>query len=140
MAIRYDTPEDFERDKLKEQALQQRLVAEKQSGLGMTFIGGSFIADYYQARKPQTRGWLSYLSAGLGILGIIDTVRSWFTSNKAHNLELERERMGPQMVVLPDGMNMGQDASCGCSHASKHAPKSHADYALKSADSLIIKS
>src|SRR5581483_4826383 len=99
MAKIYETKEDFERDKLKEQAQGLRLSAEKQSGLGMSLIGGSFLADLFHQQKPETRGWLRYTSFLLAFTGIIEAVRSWFTSSKAHNLELQSERLGPEQVV-----------------------------------------
>jgi hypothetical protein len=103
MAKRYDTQEDFQRDVLKDQAQNLRLSAERQSGWGATLVGMSFLGDLLNS-GPVKRGWLGVASSVVGIIGIIESVRAWFTHSKAHNLELERERLGPEQIVLPSEM------------------------------------
>jgi len=137
MAIRYDTPEDFERDKLKEQALRTHLAAEQQARSGLGWLIISSIPSLFN-NVPR---WVRWTADVMGVVGIIGVVRSWFTTSKAHNLELERERLGPQMVVLPDGA-AARDVSCGCSlksYTDWQEPKTHMDYAAKSMDSLSLK-
>lgn len=98
MAKIYETKEDFERDKLKEQALRLRGDANAQSGFGAALTGIAVWLESMNYGKELTRGVrstaLSIASTATGVIGIIEIVRSWFTHSKAHDLNLERERMG----------------------------------------------
>jgi hypothetical protein len=137
MAKIYETQDDFERDKLREQAKDLRLKSEKQVTSGMGWVIVSTIPSLF-SRRP---AWLDYLATLVGIVGIIDLVRSWGTSSKAHDLELQRERLGPGVVVLPPradevALAGAQKDDCGaCKHTKlANAPKSPLDYVEKVAD------
>ncbi len=103
MAKIYETKEDFERDKLKEQALRLRGDANSQSGFGAALAGIAIWLENVNIGKEASRGvrstGLSIASTVAGVVGVVEMVRSWFTHNKAHNLTLERERMGTAKEV-----------------------------------------
>jgi hypothetical protein len=101
MAKIYETKDDFVRDKLHEQSSDLRLEAEKQSHASSTFLVASGIAEMFRLSKPEKRGWLSYVSWAAIAGSVISMIQSWGTASKAHNLELEADRMGPQRIVLP---------------------------------------
>jgi len=93
MAKIYETKEDFERDKLKEQAGRLNNESLKQSGFGVSLIAISLMLDnWFSKTKHQTA--LLASTTVLSVVGAIEIVRSWFTHSKARSLNLERERMG----------------------------------------------
>ncbi|NBX03255.1 MAG: hypothetical protein EBR02_04180 [Alphaproteobacteria bacterium] len=136
MAKIYETKDDFKRDKLDEQAKNLRLRKSEQGNSGMTLLGGSFLAEIYHARSPETRGWLATVGSIMGIVGMIEIVRSWMTGSKAHDLELERERMGPQHVVLPAGAAPDKDCAPCMLKTGRIEPKTLAEHAQTS-DTLL---
>lgn len=125
MAIIYETKDDLERDKLKEQALETRLRSEKQLSLGLAsgFLGA--IIDNFNLQNKNSNG-LRWVSGILSVFGLVEAVRSIFTHNKAHDLDLKRERMGVQTVVFPPDVpetivhHDSNDKSC-CSRSSKYS-------------------
>ena len=119
MAKRYDTQEDFERDKLKEQANDLRIKGTQQFAGGMWLIVGSFISDGIRELKPQNRQWMSYLSRGLTFAALIEGARSYFTHREADRLAMQRDRMGPEHVVLPADMSAPSQEQ-DCSYISKN--------------------
>lgn len=129
MAKRYDTPEDFQKDVLKDQAAHLRQGASNQALSGFSWMIMSAIPEWIRAAKPEGRGWLSAVSMGMNIIGIAKVVQSWFTGSKAHTLELERERMGPEQIILPSEMggmsNMGGHESCNECKLKKHTNHIH---------------
>ena len=119
MAKIYETKDDYQKDVIKDQVKDLRLEASRQSGWGATWIGGSFLTDLWREKGIIRGRGPGLVSAALSVFGIVDIVRSWMTSSKAHTLELQRERMGPSTVVLPPDalsppQNDGIDPSCGC--------------------------
>lgn len=135
MAIIYETKEDFERDKLKDQAKDMELKAEKQSGLGLAFVIGGTIVDYLNKKGSSGLRWTS---TALNIVGFVEVVKSMFTSHKAHDLKLQRERMGPQEVIIkgdvPPAEVLEMAAAHGekpCSHCDHHKPKTLLEHAEK---------
>lgn len=144
MAKIYETKDDFQRDVLDAQAKDLRLRSEKQASNGLGLIGLSFAPAVF--KLP---GWLNIAGSIAGFVGIIDVVRSWFTGSKAHSLELQRDQLGPQRIVLPSevplpGTTVSEEKpvhshteSCGCKHkklAGMMAPKSLTDFAEKTTD------
>ena len=118
MAKIYETKEDFERDKLTEQAKNLRLSASHEAGWGAVLISGSFLTDLL---TKSTGGW-RVLSSALSVMGIIEAIKSLFTGSKAHTLELERDRMGPAKVVMPPDTVIEEHKDCHChSKLHKHA-------------------
>ena len=139
MAKIYETREDFERDKLKDQSKDLRIKEHSQSSLGITMVGTSLALDLFRMARPSP-GWLRIASNVLSIGGLIEIVRSWFTSSKAHSLELERDRMGPERIVLPAEMT-GAEKECHTCPDKRYAhiePRSHGDYAAKTDSGKFI--
>jgi hypothetical protein len=113
MAKIYQTDEDFQRDKLAEEASRLRLEAEKQSGFGhaisaMGFFGLMMSYMKHHPSDPKaTHGkaagaWLIGGFTGLAV-GVIEWIRSWRTGNKARDVELQRHALGAGTVVMPSG-------------------------------------
>jgi hypothetical protein len=145
MAKIYETKDDFQRDMLDQQAGELHLKSEKQASSGMGWLVASSIPLFFE-RRPR---WLDYIATALSVFGLVDLVQSWRTRSRAHDLELERERMGPQHIMLPaDTLPPGVSAQlpiiqpakedCApCKHkkmAGAVKPKSLADYAEKLSD------
>jgi hypothetical protein len=71
-------------------------------------------------------------------------VKSWITGSKAHDLELQRERLGPAQVVLPQELAMAAEPEKECApcklkkFGELHQPKTLAEHAEKTPDSGII--
>ena len=142
MAKIYETQADLEKDVLKQQAQNLRLQASRQGGSGGGLISLNLFTELWHATGRNLPGWLRTAGNILGIVGIIKIVRSYFTDSKAHNLELQRERMGPTTVVLPPEITVahgapaqedGIDPSCGCPlkrHAASH-PTSLLEQAMR---------
>lgn len=101
MAVIYETKEDFEKAKLSEQAKDLHLKASHESGFGMSLIGANFILEYF---SRYAKNYPSLMRVGgniLGLLGVVESVKSFFTSSKARDREHELERMGPQVFAMP---------------------------------------
>jgi hypothetical protein len=132
MAKSYDTKEDLQRDVLEHQAKDLRLKASKQLGTGAALLIINLVSDLlrartdlWKARKASSYGLLGLVSELLGIAGGIKIFESFSTSHKAHDLELQRERMGPAKIVLPPEVTLAEDApeqNSGYKH--KHHPAS----------------
>ena len=123
MAKIYETKEDFQKDALESQAKDLRLKAAHQAGTGSAMIGTNFFIDLWQARRGGGSGLIALASSLLGIVGVVQVVKSFFTDHKAHDLELQRERMGPTRIVLPPDVMLPGDVpekDCGCKH-KRHA-------------------
>ena len=136
MAKIYETKEDFERDKLKEQASALHMDAERQSHGGLAFAASALIAESIRSAKPETRGWMTYLSWALIVPAFVQMVRSWFTSTNAHTLDLQHDRMGPERVVLPpdiapNALEAHQECGCKLKKYAVSAPTSLLDQAQK---------
>lgn len=136
MAKIYESRDDFERDKLKEQAAQQKYNALWHTANASGFIGLGAALHLLNAKKP--RDWITWVGfASIGA-GVFEMIKSWFTSSKAHTLELQRDRLGPETIVLPPDMAPPQggekrylqsvqpttlleqaDKSCGCPLAKR---------------------
>ena len=101
MAKIYETKEDFQRDVLKDQAADLRLKSSEQNATGLAYLSGSVLVDLWNRGRQSASAGLSIVSGALFIASIVNWVKSWRTSSRAHDLELERERLGPQAVVLP---------------------------------------
>lgn len=119
MAKIYETSDDYQRDKLADQAKDMRLKAEKQATNGLALIGLSFAPAVFKLPS-----WLHTVASVTGLIGMFDVVRSWMTGHRAHDLELERERMGPQHVVLLEQPKPEAAHAHGECHACRHS-KSH---------------
>jgi len=101
MAVIYETKEDFEKAKLSEQAKDLHLKASHEGWFGMTLIGGGLVADNYNLRKETYSGKLAWLGGFLQLFGLVEAVKSFFTSSKARDREHELQRMGPQVFAMP---------------------------------------
>lgn len=116
MAIIYETKEDFERDTLKEQSKSTYTQSLEQfSGGAVAVMVGSLIDDY----NPKKNNVLWLASVALMIGGGIQAIRSMFTASKAHNLKLEKERLGPQTVVFPPDVPVASDMPVAGSNVEK---------------------
>ena len=134
MAKIYETKEDFERDKLTEQAQQLRNDANSQSQIGGAASTGG-LATLIVKNQHESK-WISFAAFGLITYGLIESIRSWFTAGKAHTLELERDRMGPAKVIMPPDIAVVEEhKDCQChSKLHKHAvsPKTLLEQAERS--------
>lgn len=110
MTVIYETKEDFEKAKLSEQAKDLHLKASHEGGFGMALIGMNFIMDHY-SRYIKNPTMMKLGGSILGILGIVESVKSFFTSSKAHDREHELERMGPQTFAMPREAFVGASIS-----------------------------
>ena len=143
MAKIYETKEDYERDKLGEQTAGLHLKSSQQSQHGMAIIGTSLFLDVLNMSMRQARGWLSAVSTFLGVVGVIDMFKGWNTKNRAHDLELQRDRLGPQQVILPaDVAEPQKEGDClPCALKKKFGEatpqKTLAEYAQKPVDNGI---
>lgn len=134
MAKIYQTPADLERDTLKDQVHQKSAEGLSQSVTAGNFLFGAILSEWIRERKPDTRGWMSYLTWGAILVGAVQMVKSWMTFSKAHNLQLERERLGPENVVYPPDMPQSQPAMLCCqgkSHAAAVGAKTLLEHAQK---------
>lgn len=157
MAKIYETQKDFEQDKLDEQSkgLHIKSGDEFIEGVGIGAVGS--IASYFSKSRA-----VALLSSALNLVGIGFMIKSFFTRSKANDLELERDRLGPQHIVLPPDMPESDNLAtvrswfptaasvnfvenqdnppekdCGCPH--KHGPKSLLEHALTSSDPSLAK-
>ena len=103
MAKIYETREDFKKDKLTEQAHALRTQAHQQDSLGFSMMAGSFLAGMFNSARAQTSKGLAFLETVLAIGAVVEWIQAWRTGSRAHDLELQRDRMGPTEVVLLDG-------------------------------------
>jgi hypothetical protein len=101
MAVIYETKEDFEKAKLNEQAKDLQLKASHEGGFGMALIGLNWMVDHLSQYSKNNKGIIRFGGNILGLFGLVETVKSFFTASKAHDREHELERMGPQTFVLP---------------------------------------
>lgn len=116
MAIIYETQKDFEQDKLKEQSKDLYLKSANEVGTG---LASALLGSVVSSVNTKNSTGLGFVSSALNIIGVVQVVRSFFTASKAHNLQLERERMGSQTVVLPPD---APDIGCqSCSGKAKHS-------------------
>ncbi|MEK6747177.1 MAG: hypothetical protein AABY33_09140 [Pseudomonadota bacterium] len=98
MAIIYETQTDLEREKLKDQSTDVYIKSAEQAATGMTSVVlGSLINDF----NNKDSGAMRLASLAASVFGAVKVVQSLFTANKAHNLKLEKERLGPQTIVFP---------------------------------------
>ncbi|MEZ5691779.1 MAG: hypothetical protein R3D71_08970 [Rickettsiales bacterium] len=102
MATVYETQKDYEQNKLKEQASKLNYKAESQFSTGAVSGLVGVAVDNYNLRKASPSTGLSWAASILNIVGIIQVVRSFLTRNRAHDLSLERERMGPHSYIKLD--------------------------------------
>ena len=116
MAKIYETKEDFEKDVLKDQAKDLRLQAANQSSYGLALTGLGLGIENFARNLGKTSGWLSLVTIGTSVVGLMELIRGWSTDSKAHDLELKRERLGPETIVLPPDMplNDASEKDCGC--------------------------
>ena len=140
MAKIYETQEDFTRDKLAEQAGAMHLKSAQQSEKGVAMIATSFFVDVLNMSMARSRSWLSAVGTFLGIVGMVDVFKGWSTKNKAHDLDMQRERMGPQRIVLPPDVAPELEKDCApCAlkntFADRAGQKTLAEYAEKPLDS-----
>lgn len=122
MAKIYETKEDFEHDKLKEQSSRLNNEALKQGGFGISLVAISIWLDNFNLSNIIEKGkrstGLAVTSTILGAVGFIEVIRSLFTQSKARGLNLERERMGHSTEVhlfndpsIPN-LTMNNEKSC----------------------------
>lgn len=135
MAKIYETSADFEKDKLREQAGELRQRAEAHNKASWMMLAGALLADLWNITKRVPSRVLSVAGWAMFAGSVIETFKSWQTHSKAHDLELKRERLGPEIAVLPPGAE--NDKECGCK--SKHAvsPKTLLEQAAKTGFPLI---
>lgn len=105
MAKIYQTHKDYERDQLDKQAMDLRLAASSEARTGSALFAGSLLLDLLNTAKGGMRHVLTIVSGALFIGSIVEAVKSWRTNSRAHDLELERQRLGPAQVVLPADMH-----------------------------------
>ena len=116
MAKIYETKEDFAKDALKDQAKDLRLKASRQAGTGSSLIIADFFVQMLRASGTIKSGLVGIAGSVMGIGGVVQIIRSWFTDSKAHDLEMKRERLGPETIVLPPDMPLNDtpEKDCGC--------------------------
>lgn len=124
MAIIYETKEDFEREKLKDQSNDLYLKSANQSGIGLgAFIFGSIAHDINRGNEKS--GILGLVGIGLMAVGAVELVKAFFTGHKAHSLKLERDRMGPHTVIFPPDVATVSDMAVvgdnDCCDKKKHS-------------------
>lgn len=147
MAKIYETKEDFERDKLKEQAAALDNKALRQSGFGIAitavglFLHNLNLGKIIEKGKSSTALYVSYTIAS--IVGIVEVARSWFTASKSHDLKLERERMGASTEVhmfndspIPNMLAANNQDCCTPKYTQNIQPTSLLEQASKS-DSIM---
>jgi len=132
MAKIYETREDLQHDQLKDEAQRLKLKASRQDYWSLSMLGGGLVSQLYHERKPETRGWLSYLGIGLTIAGIVEWVRSWGTSSKADAVEMQSRFTGSGIVKMPMD-TVAPEPECHHCHLQDARPKSLLEYAAKSA-------
>lgn len=116
MAIIYETKTDYEREKLKDQSNNTYMQAASQGATGMaSVIVGSLIHDF----NNKDSGAMRLMGNVANIFGIIKVVQSFMTGNKAHNLKLERDRLGPQNIVYPPDVPLAADMPVAGSNVEK---------------------
>lgn len=101
MAKIYETHQDFERDKLTEQISGEKHRAHAHDSMGWMALTGSFMLGAWNAAKETPSRLLSVLSTALVVGSVVEWVNAWRSNRHAHELQLERERLGPARVVLP---------------------------------------
>jgi hypothetical protein len=131
MAKIYETKDDYTKDVLKDQSRDMRLTASRQGERGLGWLGVSFILDLFNARSQNPKGWVRTVAGVTGLLGVIDVVRSFVTDHKVHNLELQKEQLGPQTVVLPPDTMPIPEENCDCKFQSKVGSTSLIEQAIK---------
>lgn len=139
MAKIYETKEDFQRDKFKEQIHRLDNQAHAQDSTSWALLMGSVLADVWNMTKQRSSTALSFVSGALLITAVVQWFKSWRTHGKSHDLSLQLERMGPETIVLAPGMVMGEpptpEKECtSCKHKKYGqgiTPKTLADYAEK---------
>lgn len=140
MAKIYETQQDFERDMLAEQATGLREKAHKHDGTGWALMLGSVLVDLWNTTRRYSSRAMSFASGVLAVAGIIEWIQGWRTHSRAHDLDLQRERLGPGMIVLPppEGQALAQDEECqACklkSHRHARLRKTPLDFAEKQPD------
>lgn len=112
MAKIYETRTDFERDKLKDQANRLHNRAHTENSVGMLFLLGGLAAEFWNDMKKIPHKALSVLSATFYIAAAVEWIMSWSTRRRARDLDLQRERLGPEQVTLPPEMASQQQQEC----------------------------
>lgn len=116
MAIIYETQQDFERDKLKEQSKNTYTKSLEQAVIGSgAFIVGLLIDE----ANPKKNNILWLASLALMVGGGVQGIRSMFTAGKAHSLQLEKDRLGPQTVIFPPDVPVASDMPVAGSNSEK---------------------
>lgn len=124
MAKIYETKEDFQRDVLKEQAHRLRHQAHSQDRASWLMMAGGMVASLWNVTKRRSSAFLSFASTFLYISAVVELVRAWRTESKAHDADLERERLGPGQVALPPDVSLhdvrlGRAARTPLEHAAR---------------------
>ena len=102
MAVIYETEKDLRQKTLDDQAKSLHLKAAKQATIGMAEVGIGIAASSYNVQKAvPSRGGLAWLGTVIGLVGIIDSIKSFFTSRDAHKVERQLQLEGPQVSVVP---------------------------------------
>lgn len=131
MAKIYETQADFEKEVLEKQAQELRMRAETQNKASWMMLAGALLADVWNLTKRVPSRVLSVAGWAMFIGSVVETFKSWQTHNRAHDLELKRERLGPETAVLPPGENDKEKEDCGCK-TKYAAPKTLLEQALRS--------
>ncbi len=137
----YDNKDDFVKDKLTEQASDLRHQAHRQESLGFSLMVGSFLADMWNATRKASSTALRWTGSILAIAAIVEWVQSWRTNTRAHDLELQRERMGPTNVVVLDGNTPvipSAEKECKPCRAKSFTRRTHTQLAAKTDDSTTL--
>ncbi len=137
MAVIYETKEDFERDKLKDQVKDVSLHGERQASLGLASVIGGTIVDTINTKRT---GGLRLASIALNVVGIVEIVKSMFTASKAHDLRLKHERMGPQVSVIPSDSEiptMEPARCCNRKHTANIQPTTLIEQAQRPEEPLV---
>jgi hypothetical protein len=137
MAIIYETQTDFEREKLKDQSKDVYMQSASQGGTGLAALVVSSVIDRFNSNDSKAlhlAGWAAAIFGGVKI------IQSFFTAGKAHNLELQKERLGPQTVVFPpdvqSGVENGGKECCGKRKYADIKPTSFREQAEKHLSTL----
>ena len=142
MAKIYETKEDYAKDVLKDQAKDLHLKSEKQAGWGSSLILLNFFVDLLHARGARVSSLVQTVAGALGFVGIFKFVQSWMTGGKARDLEMQRERLGPEIAILPPDITPANTPEKECApckmkrYAAALGPTSLMDQAVKGEDGM----
>ncbi|MDX2074108.1 MAG: hypothetical protein SFX19_07075 [Alphaproteobacteria bacterium] len=131
MAKIYETTQDLEREQLDKQAAHLRAQANKQTHRSLMLLTTSLIIDIWNRGKGAGSFILSALSTALTVGSIMDAFKAWKTDGRARELEAERSKMGPEVVLLPPQSDSKPEMHQGDCDCHTKSPENRLHEALK---------